>query len=172
VRSIDKYAGTITVDPGNGSYMTINYATNTPVYYNNRTYAPTDLEVGDQVDVRVNDLGGGRLNAQDITVTRSASGTGTYGSQYSTIRGTVRYVDPSTRTIVLDSPNWMSGFQTNPGTTATIQYGPSLQVNYQGQLYPVTNLERGDIVDVQVQDLGGSSYMAQNIALVRNVNAR
>ncbi|HEY8132613.1 MAG TPA: DUF5666 domain-containing protein [Thermoanaerobaculia bacterium] len=172
VRSIDKYAGAITVDPGSGSYMTINYATNTPVYYNGRTYAPTDLQIGDQVDVRVNDLGGGRLSAQDITVTRSASGSGTYGTQYSTIRGTVRYVDPSTRTIVLDSPNWMSGFQTNPGTTMTVQYSPSLQVNYQGQLYPVTNLERGDIVDVQVQDLGGSSYMAQNIALVRNVNAR
>jgi hypothetical protein len=172
VRSNDNYARTMTVDPGYGSSMTITYATNTPVNYNGRTYTPADLAVGDQVDVRVNDLGGGRLSAQDITVTRSTSSSGTYGSQYSTIRGNVRYVDPSTRTIVIDSPNWMSGFQTNPGTTMTIQYSPSSQVNYQGQLYPVANLERGDVVDIQVQDLGGSNYLAQNIALVRNVNAR
>jgi uncharacterized protein DUF5666 len=172
VRSIDTYARTISVDPGYGSYMTINYASNTPVYYNNRTFAISDLEVGDQIDARVNDLGGGRFNAQDITVTRNVSSGGTYGSQVSTIRGTVRYVDPSTRTISMDSPTWMSGFQTNPGSAMTIQYDSSAQVNYQGQLHPVTNLERGDVIDVQVQRLSGGSYLAQSITLVRDVNAR
>jgi len=173
VRSIDTYARTISVDPGYGSYMTINYASNTPVYYNNRTFAISDLEVGDQIDAHVSDLGGGRFNAQDITVTRSVNGSGgTYGSQLSTIRGTVRYVDPSTRTISMDSPTWMSGFQTNPGSAMTIQYDSSAQVNYQGQLHPVTNLERGDVIDVQIQKLSGGNYLAQSITLVRDVNAR
>jgi hypothetical protein len=173
VRSLDTYARTISVDPGYGSYMTINYASNTPVYYNNRTFAISDLEVGDQIDAHVSDLGGGRFNAQDITVTRSVNGGGgTYGSQVSTIRGTVRYVDPSTRTISMDSPTYISGFQTNPGSAMTIQYDSSAQVNYQGQLHPVTNLERGDVIDVQIQKLSGGNYIAQSITLVRDVNAR
>jgi hypothetical protein len=85
----------------------------------------------------------------------------------------VNYVDPSTRTIVIDSPTRL-GFQTSSGTTTTttIQYNSSTQVNYQGQLYPVTNLERGDVIDVQVQDLGGTNYLAQSITVVRNVNVR
>ena len=174
VRSIDTYGRTISVDPGYGSYTTINYASNTPVYYNSRTYAISDLEVGDQIDVHVSDLGGGRFNAQDITVTRNVNGgtAGTYGTQTSTFRGTVRNVDPSTRTITIDSATYMSGFQTNPGTSMTFQYDSNVQVNYQGQLHPVTNLERGDVIDVQLQRLSGGNYLAQSISLVRDVNAR
>ncbi|MDQ6800890.1 MAG: DUF5666 domain-containing protein [Acidobacteriota bacterium] len=173
VRSIDTYARSISVDPGYGSYMTINYASNTPVYYNSRTYAISELRAGDQIDARVSDLGGGRFNAQDITVTRNGSGGGgTYGSQVSTIRGTVRYVDPSTRTISIDNATSISGFQTNPGSAMTIQYDSSAQVNYQGQLHPVTNLERGDVIDVQLQQLSAGNYLAQNITLVHDVNAR
>jgi hypothetical protein len=84
----------------------------------------------------------------------------------------VRFVDPSTRTITIDSPTYVSGFQTNPGSAMTIEYNSSAQVNYQGQLHPVTNLERGDVIDVQVQKLSGGNYVAQNITLVRDVNAR
>jgi hypothetical protein len=36
-------------------------------------------------------------------------------------------------------------------------------------MYPLTNLERGDVVDVQLQDLGSSNYIAQRLVLVRNV---
>ena len=172
IRSIDTYGRTISVDPGYGSYMTVNYASNTPVYFNNRPYTISDLEVGDQIDLRVSDLGGGRFNAQDITVTRSVNGAGTSSSQYSTMRGTVRFVDPSTRTISIDSPTWMTGFQTNPGSAMVIQYDPNVQVNYQGQLHPVNNLEPGDVIDVQVQRLSGGNYLAQSITLVRDVNAR
>lgn len=172
VRSIDTYGRTITVDPGYGSYMTVNYTSNTPVYYNGRNFAITDLEVGDQIDVRGSDLGSGRFSAQDITVTRNINGGGTSSSQSSTIRGTVRYVDPNARTIAIDSPSWISGFQTNTGNSMTIQYSSSAQVNYQGQLYPVTNLERGDVIDIQIQNLGGGNYLAQNITVVRNVNTR
>ncbi len=169
VRAIDNYARTVTVDQGYGSNLIISFSSNTPVYYNNQTYAPSNLQIGDQVDVRVTDLGGGRFSAQDFTVTQSMSSGGPYGSQYSTLRGTVRYVDSSARTIVIDSPTWMSGFLNNPSSTMTIRYGANAQVSYQGQLYPVTNLERGDVIDIQVQDLGGGNYLAQSITVVRSV---
>lgn len=170
VRSVDTYARIITVDPGYGPYITVNYSSNTPVYLNGRTYMPSDLQVGDQVDIRTTDLGGGRIGAQDITVTQSISNNNNpYGTQISTFRGTVRYVDPTARTIVVDNPTWISGVQVSAGRTMTVQYDSSAQVGYQGQLYPVTNLEPGDIIDVQVQDLGGTSFLAQQISVFRSV---
>src|SRR5205809_1213731 len=108
VRSIDTYRHTMSIDPGYGSYVTVDWVSNTPVYFNGKTYAPSDLEVGDQVNVRVNGGNSSRVSAQDITVTRSISGNssssssnGTYSNGIQTLRGTVRYIDTSARTIQL-----------------------------------------------------------------------
>jgi hypothetical protein len=178
VRSIDTYRHTISVDRGRGSYMTVEYNTNTPVSYNGRSYSATDLEPGDEIDIRTNDLGSGRLGAQDITVTRTVNGmgsNGTYGSSsssnsISTIRGTVYSVDTNNRTIQLDNTSWISGFRTNTSNNRfVVRYDPNAMVDVNGQMSAVTGLERGDVVDVQVQNLGSSNYLAQRFVLVRNV---
>jgi uncharacterized protein DUF5666 len=49
----------------------IYYDSRTRVLYQNRAYVPTDLERGDQIDVRVYDNGNGRLLADTISVTRN-----------------------------------------------------------------------------------------------------
>jgi hypothetical protein len=55
---------------GNDQRGSIYYDNDTRVVYNNNTYAVTDLERGDEVEVRgVND--NGRYLAQEITVTRN-----------------------------------------------------------------------------------------------------
>lgn len=178
VRAVDTNRRTITVDPGyGGSYVTVDYATNTPVYFNGRTYAAGDLEVGDQVSVRVSNGGTSRVGAQDITVTRSISGnnSGTYNSSTNlqTVRGTVRYIDANARTIQLESTQWMNGFQTNTGgNTITIHYDPTARVDVSGQLYPLSNLERGDVIDVALEPNGSSNFLAQRITLVRDVRSR
>lgn len=179
VRSIDTRRHTITVDPGNGSYVTVDYPTNAPVYYNGRTYSPGDLEVGDQVNVRIDNGGTTRVSARDITVSRSISDSrnGSYNDsstgQLSTVRGTVRYVDTAARTIELYSTSWMNGFQPNSGSnTIIIHYDPTARVDVSGQLYPLSNLERGDVIDVQLEQTGSSNYLAQRITLVRNVRSR
>lgn len=178
VRSVDTYRRTISVDRGSGSYVNVEYNTNTPVSFNGRSYSPADLEPGDEIDIRTSNLGSGRTGAQDITVTRTVNGigssNGTYGSSsssssVSTMRGTVRNVDTVNRTIELDNTSWVSGFRTNTGTRFTVHYDPNVSVDYNGQLYPVTNLERGDVVDVQVQNMGSSNYLAQRFVLLRNV---
>ncbi len=172
--SVDNYARTMTIDTGNGNLMTVSFNSNTPVYMNGRTFLPTELQAGDTVDVRVNDLGRGNLGAQDITVIQGTTANGAYGSSMnalSTIRGTVQYVDANTHTIALDSPVWISGPLTNPGTSMIIEWNPSSQINFQGQLYPVTNLQQGDVVDVQLQDLGGGNLLAQQISVYHDVNA-
>jgi hypothetical protein len=185
VRSIDTNRRTISVDAGNGSYTTIQYGSNTPVYFNGNNYTPGDLEVGDEIDVRGSNIGSNRYQAQDITVTRSISGSGstnngtngTYGQNNgSTIRGTVSYVDTNRRTITLEGVNY-TGFDRNArnGGSITVQYDPNTTVDVQGQAYPVTGLQRGDIVDVQVGSgtyNSNTNYFAQRIFLVRDVNQR
>jgi len=108
VRSIDTSRGTITIDRGyNAGTVSVPYSGNLPVYYNGATYSVSNLEVGDEIDVRMN----GNY-AQDITVTRSMSANNypnnnnyPSNSQYSTVRGTVRYIDTTNHTIQLDSPS-------------------------------------------------------------------
>jgi predicted RNA-binding protein len=176
VRSIDTYRHTMSVDPGYGSYVTVDWTGNTPVYYNGRTYAPGDIEVGDQVNVRIGSGGSGRVSAQDITVTRSISGNnnGAYSStNMQTVRGTVRSIDTYNHTIELESTQWMNGFQTSTGgNTLLIHYDTTSRVNVSGQLYPLSNLERGDVIDVQLQPNGSTNYLAQTITLVRDVRSR
>ncbi|MGZ5476213.1 MAG: DUF5666 domain-containing protein [Thermoanaerobaculia bacterium] len=172
VRSVDTSRRTITLDDSYGRTTTVQYSTNTPVTYNGQRYSPADLETGDEIDVRVDNLGGGQYAARDITVTRSVSNNGSYGSTtQSTIRGTVRYVDTTRRTIELDSVT-ATNFNRGSGSTGTfiVQYDPNTQVNVQGQLYPISGLERGDVIEVQVDNLGNGNYVARQINLVRDVN--
>ena len=178
VRYIDTARRTIDIDRGVGSTMVVEYDTATPVYFNNQTFRVGDLERGDEIEVRVRDLGSNRLLAQDITVTRNVSG-GTFGgstssSNLTTLRGTVNYVDTNRRTIELSSPSWISNFNSGAGSSGlvTISYDTNVRVDVGGRLHPVANLERGDVVEVHVRDLGGSTFLAQRIILVRDVNAR
>lgn len=171
VNSVDTSRRTITVDRGSGSYLTVEYDTSTPVYYNNQTYRAADLDRGDEIEIRGTDLGSNRLRASDITVTRNVGNGGTYNStSTSTLRGTVRYVDTSRRTIELGSTSWMSGFTTGSGSggTITIGYDQNASIDVQGKLYPVNGLEAGDIIEVQVMNPNSSLPIAQRITLIRN----
>ncbi|MBV8520493.1 MAG: hypothetical protein JO197_24080 [Acidobacteria bacterium] len=186
VRSIDTSRRTIEVDRGYGSTVLVDFSTNTPVYWNNQSYRVSDLERGDEVDIRTTDLGNGRYSAQDINVLRSissnnngtynngSSNNGTYNN-VSTIRGTVRSVDLSRRTIQLDSANWISGFNTNAGTgvnSITVQFPSNAQIEMSGRAYPLSGLERGDVIEVEVTNANSSLPLAQRILLVRDVNSR
>jgi uncharacterized protein DUF5666 len=180
VSYVDTSRRTIEVNRGSGSPLVLEYATNTPVYYNNQTYSPADLERGDEIDVRVTNLGSNRYSAQDITVVRNVSGgsgginNGSTSSAQSTIRGTVSYIDTSRRTIELESASWISGFQSGAGTgnRVTVTYDTNTSVDVQGRLYPVSNLERGDLVEVSVYNGSSSALSANRIVLVRDINAR
>lgn len=181
VRYVDASRRTIEIDRGSGmSAMVLDFETSTPVYFNGNTYRVADLERGDEVEVRVRDLGGNRVLAQDITVVRSVSGSngGVYGggstsNQYASVRGTVRSIDTSRRFFELESANWISGFNTGAGGTGSnrivVYYNDNVQVDVNGRLHPINGLERGDIVNVEVSR-SGSSYNAERITLVRDVN--
>ena len=66
---------------------------------------------------------------------------------------------------------WLSAILLVPvGTTMMVQYDPnSTNVDISGRLYPVSGLERGDVIDVQMSNAGSTLPFAQKVTLVRNV---
>ncbi|MGA7616096.1 MAG: DUF5666 domain-containing protein [Thermoanaerobaculia bacterium] len=158
-----------TIQINNGTYngvTTVQYDNNTPVVYNGQNYRPSDLEKGDQVSVSVQNLGNGQLLAQRIEVLRSV--TSTTGTTGYTMQGTVQYVDTSTHTIGLNQVSWGNGFTTNTnGSTVVVEYNNNTQVLYQGRNYTPTNLQRGDVISVQAQNLGNGQYLAQQVTVIQ-----
>ncbi len=175
VRNVDASRRTVEIDGSGmrGGTRIIEFDANTVVYFNNRTYRPQDLERGDEIEVVVRDTGNNRYLADRISVVRSANGTsgttGSSNSSTSTVRGTVRYVDTNRRTIELEQATWSSNFQTG-GSTVVLTYDTSTQVEFQGRMHPIANLERGDVVDVRVRP-SGSTNMIERIVVVRDANS-
>jgi len=174
---------------GNGGSVRVYYDRNMAVNWQGRNYRPEDLQRGDQVDVTVRQSGN-QLMAESANVTYNANTATTsspnngypnngYPNSYpsttqsSVIRGTVRYVDTNSRTIQLEQTSWLSGFQPgySNGSVVTVSYDNGARVDVNGQLAPVTNLERGDVVEVQAQNYGNSNtnLVASRITLVRDV---
>ena len=174
VTYIDTSRRTIEVDRTVGSNVIVEYGTNTPVYFNGQTYRPADLERGDEIEISVRDLGSNRFSANDITVVRSVSGntSGPSSSSMQTVRGTVSYVDLNRRTIELESASWISRFNSGTGSSGsrvTISFDNNVSVDVAGRLHPVSGLERGDVVEVQVDNYN-NTMRATRIVLVRDVN--
>ncbi|MCU1230311.1 MAG: hypothetical protein JWO97_3195 [Acidobacteria bacterium] len=170
-----------------GQSVRVAYDNNTSVVYQGQNHRPEDLERGDEVEIRVNQSGS-TMVADAVTVLRDvsqASGSSTYpsypnsssNSNYATVRGTVRYVDTARRTIELEQTSWSSGFTGYPNgsnnNTIIVQYGTNASVDVGGRANAVSGLERGDVVDVQVdRNTNSSTYFADRITLVRDVNNR
>jgi hypothetical protein len=178
VRYVDANRRTIEVDRGSGSTTFVEFDTNTPVYYSNQTYRPADLERGDEIDVRVRDMGNGRLVADQVTVVRSVSSGGlsnpSNSSNLATVRGTVRSIDTSRRSIQLESTSWLNNFtgnNTGTGSTITVYYDANANIDVNGQMQAISGLERGDVIEVQLRS-SGSTYVADRLYLVRDINSR
>ncbi|HEX6202754.1 MAG TPA: hypothetical protein VF100_07115 [Thermoanaerobaculia bacterium] len=161
---------------GSGDRLTLYYDSNTTVVFEGRTYDPADLERGDRIVADVDDTGS-RLVAERIEVTHDV--TGGVGSVYdddrrlAELRGTVRSIDTSARTLVLERASYTSGFTTHApggGDVVTVHWDAETVVEYQGRFYGPDSLERGDVVDVEVTDTG-SRLVADEIAVVRDVRA-
>lgn len=176
VRYVDASRRTIEIDRSGYGVQTFDYDTNTYVTFSGRNYYPQDLERGDEVEIFLRDIGGGRSLANNITVLRSVSGpgSGSYGTSSATIRGTVRYVDASRQEIGLEQTSWITRFNSgsNTGSLNVVRYDSNTNVEYNAQLYPPTNLERGDIIDIEVQNAGSSIFLANRITVVRDINRR
>ena len=90
---------------------------------------------------------------------------GGYGNQQGTQRFTATVVDLDARgRLLLDAGDPRSYQQQR----VEVSFDNNTRLYYQGRLYPVTGLERGDVVSVDVVDSGGRLW-ATRIEVVRNV---
>lgn len=169
VQDVNPAQRTIDVDLGySDRRVMVLYDANTYVDQSGRRYRPEDLRRGDEVRIDARETGRGQFLADNISVVQDAAGD--RYSRTSAVRGTVRDIDPDRQTIALDQTQMGSSFNPNRGNLLTLQYDANTIVEYRGDRYAPSNLERGDVVDVEVQDLG-SNQVAQRIVVVRDARS-
>jgi hypothetical protein len=164
-----------------GRRHVIAYSTTTPVYWEGRSYQPSDLERGDVIRARVVEDRYGVLTTDRIDVVESVqSRDGGYDDdpygddpsdrpsdrrpdQIGDLSGEIDRVDTDRREIVV---------RTSSGDRL-ITYDDRTRVVYQGQGYEPVNLERGDLVEIDTTTSRDSRYaLATRIEVTRSVQDR
>ena len=144
IRAVDSRAQQISLQLTNGQTVALAYDNQTKVVYQNQLYAVSNLEAGDQVIMRVRDMGNGGYYTDSIHVTQSVSpsggsGTGSTGSgsagsaNVQALQGTIRQIDRSNGMFTLDAGNVV--------LTVSMPYGAS-----QADVNRFQNLRTGDQV--------------------------
>lgn len=157
---------------GSRQITSISYDSNTRVNYNGQTGVPSQLQPGDQVQVRAYSNGNGQYVADQIDVTQSMSSNYPNTSPSNTagdIRGTVASVDTSNRRIDLNATYVNNLRNSTSNNTYSIYYDSNTRVLYQGRTYNPSDLERGDEVDVRLFNNGSGRSLADTITVVRNI---
>lgn len=72
----------------------------------------------------------------------------------------------------VDTRNQQIHLRTQSGQQGTVRYDDRTEVIYQQERYPVTALERGDLVVVQAQQTSNNEYYAQRILVEQSVQER
>lgn len=84
----------------------------------------------------------------------------------SVVEGAVLTVNTGERRIDLDV-NYINNLR-DDRANSSIWYREGVQVEYQNEMYPVSALERGDVIRVEGENQNGQ-FLASAITLVRNV---
>lgn len=142
VQSVDTRNYIVNIRQSNGQNVALTYDNQTQVVYQNRNYAITDLETGDQVTATVQSSSNGYyVSRVDVNASTTTSGTGTANSQ--TLTGTVRQVDVNN--------GWFT-VNTNGGTiTVSMPYNPT-----RSDLTRFQSLRSGDYVSLYVTYLNST----------------
>ncbi len=138
VQGVDTRNQVVNIRSSNGQNVALRYDNQTQVVYQNRNYAITDLENGDQVTATVQAVNNGYyVSRVNVDASNNTTGsTGTANSQ--SVRGTVRQVDVNN--------GWFTLNSTNNGTiTVTLPYNPT-----RSDLTRFQNLRSGDNVNLYV----------------------
>ena len=107
IRAVDTRSQQISLQLTNGQTVALAYDNQTKVVYQNQLYTVTNLESGDQVVLRVRDVGNGTYYTDSIHVTQSVSSSGSSGSSANvqSLQGTVRQIDRANGLFTLDAGN-------------------------------------------------------------------
>ncbi len=163
VDSVDARYSRLSIVPGVSragprDRVQVRFDQRTRLLYQGREYPVEGLERGDVI--RIDATQSGReLWARSIEVLRNVRDAGYDGGQGNDLRAAVVFVDPRARTIRLDG----SG-----AGVAYVSYDARTTVEYQGRIYRPENLQRGDLVRIQVRR-AGAGWLAERIFVERSV---
>ncbi|HUF79144.1 MAG TPA: hypothetical protein VMR44_09535 [Thermoanaerobaculia bacterium] len=129
----------------------------TQVLYQGREYRPENLEPGDVVRMEVAGSGYQNVYARRIEVVESVR-----KAADRRVSGEVERVDTGRKEIFI---------ATSSGDRV-VEYDERTQVVYQGQQYRPENLERGDLVRVEVRDDRNRNPYAETIEVTQSVQDR
>ena len=154
VERVDTSPREIHLRENNGRTSVVGYDASTRVIYRGREYSVNQLEAGDIVAVELKGGLLGKSYANLIRVQESVRDRGGIttrpGTGIQTVDGTVERVDTSP---------WEIRIRESSGRTRVVTYYSDTRVLYRGREYPVTQLEAGDIVTVELkEDSRGNSY--------------
>lgn len=162
----------------NGNRATLYCDSQTRVVYQGNAYRPESLESGDEIIADVRDVSG-RLVADRIDVTYDVSSNDRYGNdrydpnarapypqddRYGTygsvgnedVRGTVQRVDRDNRTITIERVQYYDRNLSRSGDLLTLYYDNDTRVTFRNQSYRAENLEAGDVVAIDVDQVRGT----------------
>lgn len=178
VRQMDPYRNRIILSPDrSGGHIELLYDRGTDLYYRGRRLAVEGLEPGDGIRVAAT-RAGGRWWARSIEVTynvREGYGghrdshddryRGRYPDRYDygQLHGEVLYVDPRAQVIGVGR-----GYGRH-GDHERIRYDYRTVVEYRGRRYRPADLERGDIVHIDLQRRG-NGWIAGHIQVERDIS--
>ncbi|AXA84122.1 hypothetical protein DCD74_04910 [Lysobacter oculi] len=146
-----------------GGRIEMYYDRNTVASYQGRQVAPNGLENGDRIRVEAVQSSG-RWWARSIEVLQDVRGGGSpvYGN---TLGGAVTYIDTRNQVI-----NFTRGGYS--GSNDRVRYDQYTVVEYRGQRYQVSQLERGDVIRIEGRAVGNGEYLAQRIIVDTSVRER
>ncbi len=106
VLGVDTRNAQISIQQTNGQSVALLYDQNTKVVYQNRMYAVTNLENGDQINARVQTTQNNAYYTDSISVTQpvnGSTGTGSTNGTVQQLQGTVRSVDRNNGQFTVDA---------------------------------------------------------------------
>lgn len=108
VRGVDTRNSQISLQQSDGSSISVLYDQNTKVVYQNRLFAVTNLENGDQINARVQSTQNNAYYTDSIAVTQPVNGntntgTGSVSGVVQQLQGTVRSVDRNNGRFTIDA---------------------------------------------------------------------
>lgn len=106
VRGVDRGAQQISLQQTNGQTVELAYDNQTKVVYQDRNYAVTALENGDQVTATVQQMQDGRYYTDSVQVTQPAAGSsGGTNENVQLLRGTVGQIDRTNGLFTVNTSN-------------------------------------------------------------------
>jgi Cu/Ag efflux protein CusF len=106
VRGVDTRNSQISIQQSDGQSVAVLYDLNTKVVYQNRLYAVTNLEIGDQINARIQTTQNNSYYTDSIAVTQpvnGSTGTGSTSETVQQLQGTVRSIDRTNGKFTVDA---------------------------------------------------------------------